>query len=60
MVLIIFLVEKDPKNLEKLAGFLRDAIAMNRSTVADAFGLEDDMNAVTEDLNRNIAQLEKV
>lgn len=51
---------KDPKNLEKLAGFLREAIAMNRDVVADAFGLEDDLNTVTEDLNRNIAELEKV
>jgi hypothetical protein len=53
-------VDKDPKNLEKFAGFLREAIAMNRGTIVDAFGLQDDLNAVTEELNMNIAQLEKV
>jgi hypothetical protein len=52
-------VDKDPKNMEKFAGFLRDAIAMNRGTVADAFGVEDDLNAVTDEINMNIAQLEK-
>jgi hypothetical protein len=46
--------------LEKFAGFLREAIAMNRGTVADSFGVEDDLNAVTDELNMNIAQLEKV
>lgn len=33
---------------------------MNRGTVADAFGVEDDLNANTDELNMNIAQLEKV
>jgi hypothetical protein len=37
-----------------------EAIAMNCGTVADAFGVEDDLNAVTNELNMNIAQLEKV
>ncbi len=50
----------DPKNLEKLAGYLRDAIAMNRDMVSDAFGVEDDLNTVTDDVNLSIAQLEKV
>ena len=57
---MFYAVEKDPKNLEKFAGFLRDAIAMNRGAVADAFGIEDDMNTATDELNMNIAQLEKV
>lgn len=53
-------VDHDPKNLEKFKGFLRDAIAMNREGVADVFGVEDDLNTVTDEIALNIAQLEKV
>jgi hypothetical protein len=72
-LIFCLIVEKDLKNMEKFAGFLREAIAMNfllcaldispvqvnRGTVAYAFGVEDDLNAVTNELNMNIAQLSK-